>query len=1691
MPIENFDLVVSVDPGLAVLQGPAAGAAGWTVLANPDPDAPGSLLIGGYSLTPLAPGGTILTLSFQLTDPAATSLSLSYEGTFNADGELALTGLVLGDGTITQNAPAQGQPVITGTATEDQVLSVDTSGISDGDGLGTGFSYQWLRDGTEIDGATDVTYQLGDADAGRSISVRVAWQDGAGNAESLTSAATSVANVNDAPAGDVMIAGAATRGVTLTATHTLTDDDGMGSVTYQWLADGTAIAGATGSSYQLTDAEVGKAISVRASYTDGQGTPESKTSAATALVVANNLPTGEVTISGTPTQGQTLTASNDLADPDGLGTIAYQWYAGGDAIAGATGSTLELAQEHVGKTITVVASYTDVLGNEETRESLPTASVANTNDDPTGAVTISGTATEGETLTATHNLADADGLATVSWQWYAGGVAIEGATGETLVLAQAQVGEAITVVASYTDGFGKAESVTSTATAVVQNVNDPATGTVTVTGTYTQGETLTASNTLADEDGFGTIQYQWLADGEAIAGATNDTLVLTQAQVGKVITVQASFVDQQGTAESATSSADGVDPVEDIDDSTIGTVVIVGAATKGQTLSIDNTLADPDGIIDGAAGFTYEWLANGTELLGAGSTYTLTDNELGDTISVRVTYNDAFGTHSKTSASTAPVILNNLATGTVTITGDATEGQTLMASSLLTDLDNDGGIVPSVTYHWMADGFEVGTGSSFTLTQAQVGKAITVEARFTDKLGTPESVISAPTAEVANVNQPASGAVTISGTVQQGQVLTAVTTELADQDGLGPFSYQWFADGAEIAGATSQTFTPTQAEVDQALTVKVSYTDAWGGAESVTSAATAAVANANDLPTGDVTIAGTFTQGQMLTASHTLADLDGLGPASYQWFAGGTAISGATGQTFVLTQAEVGKAISVRASYKDGFGQDESLTSAVSAVVANLNDGPTGAVTVSGNHVQGQTLIADSSTLADADGMTPVTYQWLANGTDIAGATGATFTLTQAEVGKQVTVRASYTDALGTPESVVSLPAGTVANTNDAPSGTVTVTGSHVQGETLTASNDLADADGMGTVSYQWLSDGTAIAGATGTTYTLTEAEVGKQVTVRASYTDLLGQAEAVTSTGTGSVGNVNDSPMGAVTISGTPQQGQVLTAVTSALADPDGLGSFSYQWLSDGAVITGATGATFTPGQAEVGTGISVRVTYTDGHSTVETVTSAAGTPVANANDAPTGTVSIGGTPTEGETLTASNTLEDLDGMGALPVSYQWFADGQAIIGATGATLVLAQAQVGKAITVQASYTDGFGQAESRASAATARVANVNDAVSGSPAINGAPTQGALLTAVTSGLSDEDGLGAFSYQWLADGQAIAGATAATLALTQAQVNKAISVRVTYTDGFGATESATSAETAAVANVNDAATGAVLAQGARVAGMPMTADASSLADLDGLGTLSYQWYLDDAEIVGATNATYTPVAADGGKAIKVTVTYTDGFGTVESVTSAAVNLMKEDDAPAVVIDGVVGLAGDGNNDGIVDSAQDQVISAPFTAAASNQDVFVTLVADSTADGSVNAGSTTQFQNVRQEAPPAERPAALDMPLGLIDFTAVVASFGKTESFSLFVDANLGVNGYWKKDADGIWHNLASAPYGGSTTTVGNKIRLDFQIKDGGRFDNDGVENGVITDPGAIGAMELSVVGYAPDVVLTPNTHFFF
>ena len=98
------------------------------------------------------------------------------------------------------NTPATGAPAIGGTPRVDETLSASTSGISDADGLDDAlFAYQWIRTDTDISGATGSTYTAVEADEGERLKVRVSFADDAGNAESVTSAATDAVAARPAP----------------------------------------------------------------------------------------------------------------------------------------------------------------------------------------------------------------------------------------------------------------------------------------------------------------------------------------------------------------------------------------------------------------------------------------------------------------------------------------------------------------------------------------------------------------------------------------------------------------------------------------------------------------------------------------------------------------------------------------------------------------------------------------------------------------------------------------------------------------------------------------------------------------------------------------------------------------------------------------------------------------------------------------------------------------------------------------------------------------------------------------------------------------------------------------------------------------------------------------------------------------------------------------------------------------------------------------------------------------------------------------------------------------------------------------------------------------------------------------------------------------------------------------------------
>lgn len=1458
---------------------------------------------------------------------------------------------------VNVNDRPAGTVTIHGTAAEDQTLTADISALVDADGLGA-VSYQWQADAGNIAGATESSYTLTQGDVGAAITVVASYRDGHNTPESKSSAATEVvANVNDAPtlvAGETLIIGSAVVGEELFVNSgVLSDEDGpdvLSITSYQWQADGSGIADATDSFYEIQAADEGKSITVIVTYTDDYGKKESFTSAATAVVVVNaGDPNGSVAISGTLTQGETLTAT--VTDGDGFGTVTYQWQVNtGTAaaalwtnIAGATGATLLLKEAQVGKAIKVSASYTDNGGTIESPDSSATAAVANVNDTPAGNVTITGTATQGETLIAGNTLADLDGIpaGAITYKWQANGSDIAGAAGDHYTLKQAEVGKTITVIAHYADGHEHEENVSSALTVAVTNFNDAPTGIVKITGGGQQGEILTASNTLADSDGMGTISYQWKANGVNISGAENESYQLTQDEVGKAITVTASYTDGAATHESVRSAATSA--ILNVNDRPTGGVIIDGTPKQGLRLTVNTSaLYDVDGV-PAQALLNYQWQAGGLNINGAtDSSYLLTQAEVGKSITVKVSYIDLQGTsESVRSGATGNVAnVNDLPTGAVTITGAPTQGKTLSATNNL--VDRDGPPTLAISYQWQADGADIAgaVDSYYELTQSDVGKRMAVVAKYTDAFSKVESVSSAATAVIANANDAPTGPVTISGNAAETGVLTADIGALADADGLGSFSYQWQAGSVDITGATNSSYTLTNTEVGKAIKVIVSYTDGFGKAESVTSSQTRLVRNTNDAPTGSVIITGTPAQNAILTASNTLADADGLGTITYQWQADGETIDGATEATFQLTQDEVGKRITVVASYTDGHGTLESILSAVTALVANVDDPPTGSVTVSGTATQGQTLTV-TNTLADADGLGTISYQWTAAGSNINGAHGSSLTLTESQVGKKIAVVASYTDGQGKQESVPSNNTAKVKNLNDLPAGGVTISGTLKVGKTLTADNTLTDADGLGAISYQWKANGVDIDGATDREYTLTTSEKGETMSVVARYTDGHGTIESVTSAAT--------TPVKAV-IRGSAHDGYLVNALVWVDDDNDTVRDWTDynhnniwdEGEGESWTVTDSTGQ-FTGLE---GTGV-LRITANPNGGTIDistgndftgsfaapsdsTVISALTTLVAATIDGTTNAAAAAAKVKTALGLDASVTI----------TRYDPIAEASKTTTSDAARLVAIKTQ---SATIQVNNIMDVAVSVAQAASATANTAQVVENVADSllaqagtgtvDLASSAVIAIALNAGIPSGAThvpSADVVNAVATALALANSDIAhtaGAATGTTATAVADITAIVEAQIvaqntivpdayaavaandaglvtTNTANFDVllTEASGQVETIFV---NHLPTGSVTISGVVMPGETLTA-ANSLVDVEGVGPISYQWLRGGLAITDATHETYALTAADIGKVITVKANYTDGAGHIESVNSDPTVALP--DAPTSLSDVVVAAA---------------------------------------------------------------------------------------------------------------------------------------------------------------------------------------
>ena len=499
--------------------------------------------------------------------------------------------------------------------------------------------------------------------------------------------------------------------------------------------------------------------------------------------------------------------------------------------------------------------------------------------------------------------------------------------------------------------------IVPTAESDAHEANTPATGVPTIGGTAQVGETLTADTSgIGDADGLTNVSYvyQWIrTDGGIdadIAGATDSAYTLTDDDQGKTIKLKVTFNDDKGNSETlAIVAASDVGEseqkpqflVSNLGVSVTGGIMRPLSAARSGFAQAFTTGTKTGGYALGSVGIQVSQFSDGSAVGdhlqvtingaasegGPGDAHcTLTNPSSFSTPGVMAFEAPAgAGSCPQLAAETTYFVvmewLNPSGTGSFALIPQTYPSEETAATE--EDLGGAEGWSIADQAHYLAVSSDARTWTAYDET-----------ASF--KIQVKEGAVTA-----AKANSPATGAPTISGTPKVGETLTADMSGITDEDGLDDvsYSYQWLALASDIAGATGSSYLLSTGEQGQTIQVKVNFTDDAGNQESLTSAATVAVAaKPNTLASGLPNISGTPQVDETLTAdTSAISDEDGLANVSYQyqWLRDDADIAGQTNSTYRLVSADQDKTIKVRVTFNDDADNAESLTSTATTAVAD------------------------------------------------------------------------------------------------------------------------------------------------------------------------------------------------------------------------------------------------------------------------------------------------------------------------------------------------------------------------------------------------------------------------------------------------------------------------------------------------------------------------------------------------------------------------------------------------------------------------------------------------------------------------------------------------------------------------------------------------------------------------------------
>jgi uncharacterized protein YaiE (UPF0345 family) len=1469
---------------------------------------------------------------------------------------------------------------LSGTPTQNQIL---TAAVANVPGLTTtGYQWQQSSDGTtwiDISGATNQTLTLGGSQVGKQVRALATFEDALNVEGLLIGSATS-------PIAPIV---SSTQSIFTSQTPTLTN-----------LTDGSGSAGDYEMGVEFTSAKAGTISSIRY-YKDANetGPHVGKIWSDTGTLLASVNFTNE-TASGW--QEQTLStplaiAANTkyvvsvnantyyVATPAGLGTTVTN----GDLSAVADGSN------------GVFNTTPDLFPAQSFNNGNYFRDIAFTSTSVTSSLSLSGTPTQNQTLTAT--VTNVPGLTTTGYQWQQSSdgttwTSISGATSQTLTLGASQVGKQVRALATYKDALNVEGLLIGSATNLVNPIVNS-----------TQNIFTTQTPTLTN-----------LSDGVGSAGDYEMGVEFTSTKAGTISSIR--------YYKDANETGPHVGKIWSDTGTLLATVTFSNETASGWQ---EQALTTPLAI---AANTKYVVSVN------ANTYYVATPAGLGTTVTngdlsaiadgsngVFNTTPDLFPTQSFNNGNYFRDIAFSATsvTSTISLSGTPTQNQTLTATV---------GSVPGLTttgYQWQQssdgttwDNISGATNQTFTLGQSQVGKQVRALATYNDALnikglliGSASSLIARdplapiPPATIFTTQTPSLTNLTdgsgSAGDYEMGVEFTSAKAGTInsiryykDANETGPhIGKVWSDTGTLLASVTftnetasgwqEQTLnTPLAIAANTKYLVSVNtnthYVATPGGlATTITNGDISAIAdgsngvfnttpdlfptqsfnNANyfrDIAfsatsvTSTISLSGTPTQNQILTA--TVGTVPGLTTTGYQWQQSSDGItwnniSGATNQTFTLGQSQVGKQVRALATYNDALNVKGLLIGSASSLIARDPLAPTPPTNIFTTQTPTLTNLTDGTgsagdyelgmefTSAKAGTISSIRYYKDANETgphvgkiwSDAGVllASVTFTNETASGWQEQTLSTPFGIAANT-KYVVSVNANTyyvvtpsgldttitngdlsavadgsngvlstvpstfpsqsfnnynyfrdIAFTPTSITSTITVSGAAALYQTLNAT--VANVPGLTTTGYQWQqsSDGntwTDIVGATGQTITLGAFQAEKQVRALATFNDTFNVKGVVISQATNPIATIV-----------SPQTQSLFTSQTPKFTNlTDGVGSAGDYEL----------GMEFTSTKA--GAISSIRY-YKDANETgphIGKIWSNTGILLASVtftNETASGW--------QEQTLSTPLVI-------AANTKYVVSVNANAYYVATPAGLAttitngdissISDGSNGVLNTDPSSFPNqSFNNTNYFRDIVYAPVISNPNNYLGAITFSGSPIQGQTLTAT---INDQDGLGGrtIKYQWqeLVDGNwiNIIGATNQTLTLGQSQVGRQVRATALYTDALGTSENITSNISSTVANIND--DGLAILAGSATVGATLNAnlfDADGLTQAKGFQTgIDYQWQqLINGiwtDIIGAKEFSLTLNSLLLDQIVRVTVKYLDDLGSNEDIFSQAINI---------------------------------------------------------------------------------------------------------------------------------------------------------------------------------------------------------